>query len=94
MQVKLKAQKQNALSDEEMQEATQHVADYIEQLCNLPYCFNRDGHWFSTCTCLKGFKFEDPFLYSISTMLCKFFISLPFFSYYLANLIPSFFLFS
>jgi hypothetical protein len=73
MKVKLKAQKRNVLTDEAYQEASQHIADYIEQLCNLPYCFNQDGHWFSTCTYLKCFDVDDTFLYSVSTMLCKYF---------------------
>lgn len=73
MKVKLKAQKRNVLTDEASREASQRIADYVEQLCNLPSCFNRDGHWFSTCTCLKRFNVDDTFLYSVATMLCKYF---------------------
>ena len=59
------------LSLEAKQQAMEQIADYIRELFNLPFCFNRDGNWFSKCTCLKSIILDHDSLNAMSAMLCK-----------------------
>ena len=76
--VRVNKHKQRNISAEETLQTIQSVSEFIGNLCRLPFCYNRDAKYFTSCTCLKGL--DNAIVQSIAERVGKS-VSLPLFLY-------------
>jgi hypothetical protein len=76
--VRVNKHKQRNISAEETLQTIQSVSEFIGNLCRLPFCYNRDAKYFTSCTCLKGL--DNAIVQSTAERVGKS-VSLPLFLY-------------
>lgn len=72
LKIRLKKHRPMEVSAEEIEDVVNSVREYVRRLSRLPFCYNRDAKYFSTCTCIKGL--EDEIIYLLGERIGKFFV--------------------
>jgi len=69
--LKRRGRKPKKVSVEEQANAIVQLKQYIQDLFNVPYCFQRENKQFFKCQCLHIHVLDNESLDVLSTMLCK-----------------------